>query len=141
VDEAPLSNVGSTPSQNETYRCVASIPGLDIEQGLNLFRGSLKKYTQMLILFADTHADDAMLLNKAMLNNDLSTLKSISHTLKSSAGNVAVLGISELAAALNKTLHMNADQEVIELWCNSLISALRHTIEYIETTLREKRPG
>jgi HPt (histidine-containing phosphotransfer) domain-containing protein len=107
------------------------VSGLDIERGLALVRSNTTKHERMLVLFADTHAEDVQLLSNALAANDLETLKKISHTLKGSAGTLGVMRVAEAAMTLHSAVRDDAGLETIATCGATLISELTAFVEGI----------
>ena len=117
---------------------LAAIPGLDIERGLELVRGSPTKHARVLTLFIDSHAGDATRLAAGLAANDLGALKELAHTLKGSAGSVGALQVSAAAATLHSALRANAGREEIDAHCTALIAELTLLIGRIRSALSEQ---
>jgi HPt (histidine-containing phosphotransfer) domain-containing protein len=96
-----------------------------------MVRGNAAKYARLLTLFAESHANDAHLIEAALAANDLRTLKEMAHTLKGSAGNVGAIRVAEPAAALHYALHSNAAADNVDTCCAALSTELRALVERI----------
>jgi len=112
---------------------LAYIPGLKVEQGLALMRGNMSKYLQVLGMFVDAHAQDAILIAEALESNDFATLRQMSHTLKGSAGNVGAIWLSETASVV-----FNAGEDEIALCCYALIAELTAFVDSIRGLLNQQ---
>ena len=133
----PIAEVMPTLDSVE-WQLLASIPGLDIENGLALVRGDTKKYMRILGLFADRHAEDATRLSADPESDDLVALKELAHTLKGSAGNIGAVQVSDAATALDSAIRTNAELNEVDQYRTMLIAALTRLIDGIRTTLHER---
>ena len=129
---APASQLDSA----EWRRRLANIPGLDMEHGLALARGNASRHSRMLALFADSHAGDVSRLSASLANNDLVTLKQLTHALKGSAGNVGATKLADAAAALDLAIREAAGQDRIDRCCITLIAELTSLVEGIKVLRR-----
>jgi PAS domain S-box-containing protein len=137
IRQAPAAVAVPTPpaplDEAALRQRLANIPGLDIERGLALVRGSTTKYLRMLNLFVDGHAEDAGLLAAGMASNDLTALKQLAHTLKGSAGNVGALWVSEAASLLHAMIVQSAGPDEIDSHGHALIAELTSLVKGIRS--------
>jgi HPt (histidine-containing phosphotransfer) domain-containing protein len=122
----------------EWRRRVMTIPGLDIERGLNLVHGHTTRYAGILNLFIGSHAQDATRISVALAANDFAALRQVAHTLKGSAGTIGLTRVAESAAALDQALHVDEGQYKINACCTALIDELTLLIERIQGVLSEQ---
>jgi signal transduction histidine kinase/CheY-like chemotaxis protein len=122
-------------SADEWQQRLAHVPGLELEKGLVLVRGNMAKYVQILGLFANTHAADAIKLSTALAASDFSSLGQLSHALKAAAGNVGAVQLSAAAAALDSVIRTQPQAAQIDTCCTALISESRRLVEGINAAL------
>jgi PAS domain S-box-containing protein len=129
----PATAPGAVPE--DPLRRLTEIPGLDIERGLAAIRGNATKFVRMLILFADSHATDAVQLASALTTNDLVTVKQLAHTLNGSAGTIGATRVVAAATALHVALRANPHAQEIDTLGNTLIAELNSLIESVRRVL------
>ena len=76
-----------------------SIPGVDVQKGVAMLRGSFKAYKNILILFCKD-MDDRMPLLQKLTETDLNLFIINVHAMKSSCAAIGAMDISALAANL-----------------------------------------
>ena len=140
--ETPADNPTPAPTQaiaRESQRAegrgtaravLAEVAGLDVDHGMAMVRDDLSRYSRILRLFVDGHANDAQRLDDALEANDITMLEKIVHDLKSSAGNVGATALSELAVKALTSIRGNAKGSVINAECRAVMSrSEEHTSE------------
>jgi signal transduction histidine kinase/CheY-like chemotaxis protein/HPt (histidine-containing phosphotransfer) domain-containing protein len=120
---------------DEWMRRFSQVPGLDPTRGLDVVRGDMRTYTRILSLFADTHAKDVAKLDSFRDGGDLAALKSLTHTLKGSAGSVGAIAVSELSRQAHALILKDARRQEIEEAVVPLARELERTIADIRTAL------
>jgi HPt (histidine-containing phosphotransfer) domain-containing protein len=85
----------------------------------------------MLVLFADSHAQDGARFSGRRAANDFAALSELAHTLKGSAGTIGATRVAAAAALLHSALRMNEDRQQIDLHCSTVIQVLEKLIEDI----------
>ena len=122
-----------TPTFADTAKqALSTIPGINLQRGLDVVRGNAEKYVRLLNLFADSHDQDATTLAAALAAGDLEGLGRLAHTLKGSAGNLGATAVQEAATALHTAITERAGRNDIECHLaklgaelTSLIGAIR----------------
>ena len=114
---------------------LADVAGLDVDHGMAMVRDDLSRYSRILRLFVDGHANDAQRLDDALEANDITTLEKIVHDLKSSAGNVGATALSELAVKALTSIRGNAKGSVINAECRAVMSELGPLLERVRAAL------
>lgn len=89
---------------------LASIPGLDVAQGLSIMRNQMGKYVRLLALFVDSHGADPESLRGMLAADDRPGLQRLAHTLKGSAGNIGAAGVFAAASELLAATRQEADR-------------------------------
>jgi len=102
---------------------LATIEGLDTEQGLRSLRGNETLYLQLLRQLDNKHGDDMATFKQHILNKKPDEARLIAHTLKGAAG---ALGLAQLQADSQK-LELSLKNENGEVH-NSEINALIDTV-------------
>lgn len=134
----PITAVAPPIRESAEWRKrLASIPGLDIERGLALVRDNPTKLARMLVLFADSHAEDAAQISAAMAAQDPVSLKTIAHTLKGSAGTLGATRVTEAATALHAAIRDDEGPVSIETHGTDLVTELTTLIGFIRIELKE----
>ena len=139
ANPAPVrEGAASSPAlcaSTERCRQLAAVPGLNVAEGLALFRGDSAKYLRVLKMFIDSHDHDAMALAERLAENDLDALQAMSHALKGSAGSVGAAAVSDAAAACLTALHDGARSDEIAECCRALIAELNSFIDVTRAEL------
>jgi CheY-like chemotaxis protein len=134
----PIAAVAQpTRDPAEWRKRIASIPGLDVERGLALVRDNPTKLVRMLVLFADSHAEDAAQISAALALHDSVSLKTFAHTLKGSAGTLGATRVTEAAMALHAAIGNDEGPVGIETHGTALVAELTSLIEFIRSELKE----
>ena len=102
-----------------------------------MVRDEMSRYERILGLFVNTHSHDAQHLLDALEASDLATLEKIVHNLKSSAGNVGAVVVSELAAKALGAMRGNAGGHIINADCRSVMNELTPLLERIRGALAQ----
>lgn len=112
-----------------------AVPGLDFERGLDVVRGEVRTYARLLALFAETHAKDISRFDEARVAGDLATLKSLTHTLKGSAGSVGAIQLADASKQVHALILKDGSAADIDAACVVLVARLRQTIAELRTAL------
>ena len=84
---------------------LGEIPGLELTVGVDMVRGDLGKYVQMLRLFAATYQGKLERLSSSVVRGNLSGMESIANALRGSAGMVGAQRVATLADDLMRAVH------------------------------------
>ena len=98
---------GTNPSQTTLISGSANVQILasfDFKQSLDRLGGNLEFYYQLLEKFHTNHKDEIGRIRSTLALNDHKAARILVHTLKSAAGNVGALHVSEKAALLENVL-------------------------------------
>ncbi len=86
-----------------------AIPGLDIGAGLTMASGDVERYTALLSLFQEHHANDMGLLRERLAAGDWAGAEHLAHSLKGAAGCIGAAGLHALAHSLNQAVREQRD--------------------------------
>jgi CheY-like chemotaxis protein len=131
VPEAAAVIEPSPADDENERRRLARIPGLDLERGLAMIRGNLKKYTRLLVLFADSNQRYGDQISGMVGSGELAAMESIVHSLRGSAGMLGALPVSEAASAISMALRNKADTDEISRLCAVLAAELSSLVRGI----------
>jgi len=106
-----------------------TIPGLDLDRGLAIGRGNPEKYARLLALFLREHAEDGPKLLAALSAADLAALKFVAHALKGTAGNVGLVSLGEMGAALDSAIVAGTPLAMLDAQVRSLAAELAKLTE------------
>ncbi|QQS54954.1 MAG: PAS domain S-box protein [Candidatus Competibacteraceae bacterium] len=95
----PCSESGAVPLAG-----LSAIPGLETAAGLKALNGHGPRYAELLRRYAVDHAGDMDRVRQALANGDILEARRLAHSLKSVSGTLGVVGIQQLAAALEAAL-------------------------------------
>ncbi len=113
----PIHTAAPEQDAESTLRVrLEAIPGLDVGCGLNLVRGNLQRYRNIVQIFVDNHAADAGHLQELIAKGEFETAEHIAHALKSAAGSIGAIEIARQANDLNSALRQgNTDAAAASL--------------------------
>jgi signal transduction histidine kinase/CheY-like chemotaxis protein len=103
-DAAPAMEEGAAAALTAA---LAAIPDLEPTAGLRLVQGSLARYRQLLLMFAERHGSDVQQLVTLIEKNDLAAAERIAHALKGVTGSIGALPIHALVSTLDAALKRN----------------------------------
>ena len=138
VTEAPETPIDNDADQRQR---LARIPGLDLVLGLTMLRGNVTKYTRLVVLFADGYQKHAEQILEMLAAGELSTIESIAHSLRGSAGMLGATSVSEAAGAVLAACRGDDGTEQIGRLCTTLadeLSSLVGGIRQATTELAEE---
>jgi len=135
VPATDVNQATTRDPSSDLQRRLAHVPGLDFELGLAGVRGNATTYARILALFVDGHREDAAHFAEHLASGDLGALFARAHGLKSSAGNVGAVEMSEAAAAVESAARSGGAREVIDDRCRVLIAKLTPLIDGIRSAL------
>ena len=111
-----------------------SIPGLDVQVGLQRILGKKEAYYKILRKFASAQKRAVTEIEEALEKDDRTTAVRIAHTLKGLAGNIGAGSLQEKAAALERVLEENVPEKTLRTAMNetrSMLSFLTHELERV----------
>ncbi|MDP1999357.1 MAG: PAS domain S-box protein [Rhodoferax sp.] len=83
---------------------LASVPGLDVQQGQSALRGNVVKYLTLMGDFVEQHTDDVHQLAQQLAEGDLINAQRLMHTLKGTAGTLGASQVQDIATRLDAAL-------------------------------------
>jgi signal transduction histidine kinase/HPt (histidine-containing phosphotransfer) domain-containing protein/ActR/RegA family two-component response regulator len=122
------------PPCDETalHLALSGISGLDVAMGLNLVRGNISKYVNLLKIFVDGHGDDAAALQQHWIAGEFKAITHLAHTLKGVAATLGIEEVQQCALALElKITEQASGQDVL-----FAINALDRQLTPLITALR-----
>ena len=136
----PKPVVHDAPASTELRRRLASIGGLDLDQGLAMMRGNVRKYLKLLVLFGDGCQQNVEEIAAMLINGEFAAIGPVAHSLRGSASMLGALEVSEAASAVLSALRTDdsseAEKDEISGLCailseklSSLIAGIRHAAE------------
>ena len=96
---APSAPDANAANELELAR-LASLPGIDVAQGLLALRGKVARYLGLLRQFILRHADDMDTLQTRLANGERSEAAALAHALKGAAATLGARRIAEVAREL-----------------------------------------
>jgi HPt (histidine-containing phosphotransfer) domain-containing protein len=117
-NQAPFSSVPATGhsvppaptfQQEVTLAQLASVPGLDVARGLDVLRGNVEKYLELLGRFVELHAADMTRVADSLSAGDHDTAQRLAHTIKGTGGTLGAEHLAADAGRLEKMLKANLD--------------------------------
>ncbi len=106
----PAENKEVPQNKNSSQQYWFEIPGLDTKQGLAVVNGDPVKFRSLLIMFADSHADDMQKVLAGLDKPDRLALLAITHGLKGVAGTLGAIKVAKLSAELDAAIRNNTPQ-------------------------------
>jgi hypothetical protein len=124
----------STIDDEALRKQLAAIDGLDLTAGLRSVRGKLPAYLRLLKMFAATHAEDAAKIQAALDAGFLDEVRRNAHSLKGGAGNLGLVRIQAIAAAIEEPFKQQSDDAVAvaQLALDDLAVALPQLIQQFD---------
>ncbi|MCX7166873.1 MAG: PAS domain S-box protein [Rhodocyclales bacterium] len=121
VTETPATPAGN--DEDERQR-LSHVPGLDLDLGLTMLRGNVTKYKRLLVLFADGYQKHAEQILEMLAAGELTTIESIAHSLRGSAGMLGATTVSDAAGAVLAACRGEGGTEQIGPLCTVLADEL-----------------
>src|SRR5690606_22176182 len=117
-------NTQTEATQDELVLLEKHFPGIAVDQGLALW-GNLEAYQKFLRKFAQDYADTGKTLNDYLVGKNIESAKKLTHKLKGTAGNLALIDVTSAASLLEAHIVTGKDhQQAIEQLISALHSAL-----------------
>jgi two-component system sensor histidine kinase/response regulator len=104
-----------TPVADVSLRAnLTGIPGLEVAAGLKAVRGNLDRYTRLLAMFAQGHANDMATLRAHWATGEIAEARRLAHTLKGVAATLGAEALRRRALELERVLRESAPAVAIE---------------------------
>ena len=137
---SPAKTADPAAADRRILTALGAIPGLDAEAGLKVACGRIPRYTRILTLYCQEHADAAETLRELLKQTDLNALSRIAHSLKGSSANIGASTIKQLAAGIEKTATAgNAD--ALSGAIDELAAKLDELTAALQSVLASDRPA
>ncbi len=131
----------SEPSSTKDNSILPKIlPGIDIEAGVKMVDDNEKLFSQIIIEFKKSHADETAKIENALKQNDIELALRLSHTIKGVAGNFAANDLQKAAKNLEKGIKKEQSdkyEELINNFHNALSEVLK-SAKLLEEKTKEK---
>ena len=124
-------------NDDDLRRRLAAIPGLDLERGLKMIRGNVRKFSRLLVIFANGNQAHTERISALAASGDHSAIEFIAHSLTGSAGLLGATSVAETARALVSAVRGKAGGDTIPLLCANLGEALSSLIDGIRLATAE----
>ena len=86
-----------------------SLPGIDVESGVQRVAGNSRLYRHILLQFRDSQADAPDRIREALRAGDRDSARRLAHTLKGVAGNIAAADVQQAAAGVEASVRDGTD--------------------------------
>lgn len=110
-------DVPASAPEDDPLDFLKTLPGVDVQQGLDSLRGRVPSYVRMLRKFAETQADDSAALLSALQGlhqpAQREEARRLAHSLKGVAGTLGLLGLQQQAGSLELLLKGDAEESVV----------------------------
>jgi len=128
--ESPVAapKAAETASHDDDRRRLAGIPGLDLDHGLAMLRGDTKKFTRLLVLFADGYQPSADQISRLLATGELAAIEPVAHGLKGAAGMLGAFNLATAAGAVTAALAKGGETNDIDRLCAVLTEELSGVI-------------
>jgi len=136
----PLAATEAPPAtlSDETILArLRSIPGLDVDAGLNVVRDKLPNYVRLLGMFGALHNTDIPRMRDLLATEDWESARLIAHSLKGVSANIGAAELRRQAAALEAALRERAPQHRL----TAMLDELENTQQIFVMTLNAALPG
>ncbi|MHB1359058.1 MAG: PAS domain S-box protein [Rhodocyclaceae bacterium] len=104
VPQKGFPSVTPTFHKDVTLAQLASVPGLDVARGLDVLRGNVDKYLELLGRFVELHAGDMTRMAESLAAGEHDTAQRLAHTIKGTGATLGAVRLGELAGRLEKML-------------------------------------
>jgi signal transduction histidine kinase/CheY-like chemotaxis protein/HAMP domain-containing protein len=132
---APAAASGATRATAEPFDAV---PGLDAVQGLRRVAGNRSLYLRLLRQFVDGQAGAADAIAVHLSGGDRKQAEHVAHTVKGTAGNLAVLAVQDAAGAVEKALRAGRPSDAVEPLRLRLAQELERVVAALRPLIAEE---
>jgi len=114
------------------------LSGIDVEKALTRLEGNRALYRKMIVTFASSYKETAVLLEEALVRDDLNLIQRTAHTFKGSAGNIGADFLWAKAIELENSVisgTIREQPEILHTFCDTL----RDILDSIDRWLRAEQ--
>ena len=104
--------VNSAENEDSDLDLPDSLPGLEIESGVNRLGGNKKLYVDLLKKFSNNQSNAIESIQKAVEDSDHELATRLAHTLKGVAGNIGAMDLHEEARLLETEIKENPSEKI-----------------------------
>ncbi|MDZ4314941.1 MAG: PAS domain-containing protein [Azonexus sp.] len=104
----PPVSVVPVRERSDLNAALRLIPGIDIDTGLAMMRGSAERFARLLRMFSVNHVSDIDRLRGALAEGDMANAEHLIHSLKGVAGTLCLNDLYEQANQLNSQIRQPA---------------------------------
>lgn len=108
ADSTMTSQHGNVPPHS-SINDFPDIPGIDTKKGLAQVGGKLNRYRKYLSVFLEENHDFSAKLDNALVQRDRELAHRLTHTLKSNAAGLGMIGLYQVALALETVYQQTLD--------------------------------
>ena len=120
-----LAPASTSPHVQAHTLALASLPGIDVQDGLARTLGNAELYLRLLLQFRNGQGHFAELFEQARHDaGDPHAAERCAHTLKGTAGNIGAHGVQQAAAALEHACHAQADPVEVDTLLRQVLDQL-----------------
>jgi len=98
----------------ESSSMLPTLPGIDIDDGLQRVCGNWSVYKSILLAFEKTQLNIDIKIESFIDNKEFSDAEMLAHTIKGSSGNIGAITLYKMASELEKACH-NKDAKALNL--------------------------
>ena len=120
-------------SPSKTIAPLMSLPGIDIEEGLDRFAGDQEVYQEIMLTFLSVHGDDAEKIHGLLTLGENTLAIKMLHTLKGSAGNLAANELYTAICELEACLKSNDREESMGTFLETLDQCMSTVCQSLQT--------
>ncbi|XQW86612.1 diguanylate cyclase [Thalassotalea piscium] len=135
--ETTSQETPNVEAKQENNDLMEKYPGIEYEIGVSNVLGDESLFEEILVMFYQDHHQDKTKIAQAINDNDLLTLKSLSHTLKGVACSIGAMELFEHTKALDLAANEQKTQE-FEYLFKPVALALDKVVSGIKEKLSEK---
>jgi len=105
-----------------------SLPGIDLQAGLQRLQGRWHSYERILRLFLQQHLETEALLQEKLQQDEFAQTQALAHRLKGSSGNLGAMTLHQAASQLEQACR-EADEPMARQWLPQVQTALRTVLD------------
>lgn len=113
----------------------ATLPGLEIQSGLNRINGNRYLYYSLLKEFKTENADTLTRIRKALSHGNMEYASTLIHTIKGVAGNIGATRVFQSAKALEGALQTGAPPENLLMQLGNDLAEVLESASFVETVI------